>query len=233
MTLTFAETHNMVTYLSKSDASEGFNQIIDFLNRSSIKYALTVNPNIYVSCIKQFWTTVVVKKVNNVTRLQALADKKKVVVTEATLRDVIRLDDTKGVKCLPNEEIFVELARMGYEMSSTKLTFYKAFFTSRWKKQVGDLLTHTTKYNSPALTQKVFANIRRVGKGFSGVETPLFEGMVVAQEVGEGVSDEVHDEGVPTAGVVTERVVSAVDDVVPTADEEPSIPSPTPPTPSP
>nr|GFA06159.1 hypothetical protein [Tanacetum cinerariifolium] len=58
----------MVAYLSKSDASEGFNQIINFLNGSSIKYALTVNPNIYVSCIKQFWTTVAVKQVNDVTR---------------------------------------------------------------------------------------------------------------------------------------------------------------------
>nr|GFB71926.1 hypothetical protein [Tanacetum cinerariifolium] len=43
----------MVSYLTKSDASEGFNQIIDFLNGCYIKYALTVNPNIYVSCIKQ------------------------------------------------------------------------------------------------------------------------------------------------------------------------------------
>nr|GEU71434.1 hypothetical protein [Tanacetum cinerariifolium] len=80
------------------------------------------------------------------------------------------------------------------------------------KKQVGDLSTHTTKYTSPALTQKVFANMRWVGEGFSGVETPLFEGMVVAQEVGEGVVDEVHDEGVPAAGIVTKGVVSVVDD---------------------
>nr|GEV31042.1 xylulose kinase-1 [Tanacetum cinerariifolium]GEV31128.1 xylulose kinase-1 [Tanacetum cinerariifolium]GEV47903.1 xylulose kinase-1 [Tanacetum cinerariifolium] len=123
----------MVAYLSKSNASEGFNQIIDFLNGSSIKYALTVNPNIYVSCIMQFWTSVAVKKVNDVMRLQALVDKKKVVVTEATIRDSIRLDDAKGVECLPNEEIFVELARMGYEKPSTKLTFYKAFFLSQWK----------------------------------------------------------------------------------------------------
>nr|GEZ83252.1 hypothetical protein [Tanacetum cinerariifolium] len=62
MSLMFAETHNMVAYPSKSNASEGFHQIFDFLNGSSIKYALTVNPNIYVSCIKQFWTTVVVKQ---------------------------------------------------------------------------------------------------------------------------------------------------------------------------
>nr|GEV94887.1 hypothetical protein [Tanacetum cinerariifolium] len=165
------------------------NQLLDY---GSIKYALTVNPNMYVSCIKQFWTTVAVKKVNGVMRLQALVDKKKVVVLEATIRDTLGLDDVDGVECLPNEEIFTELARIGYEKPSTKLTFYKAFFSSQWKflihtillvrnvdslnkvymyprflqlmirKQVGDFSTHTTKYTSPALTQKVFANMRRV-----------------------------------------------------------------------
>nr|GEZ40139.1 ribonuclease H-like domain-containing protein [Tanacetum cinerariifolium] len=65
--------------------------------------------------------------VNDVTRLQAIVDKKKVVVTEAAIREVLRLDDTKGVDYLPNEEIFIKLARMGYEKTSTTLTFYKAF----------------------------------------------------------------------------------------------------------
>nr|GFC31502.1 hypothetical protein [Tanacetum cinerariifolium] len=60
--------------------------------------------------------------VNDVTRLQALIDKKKVVVTEAAIREVLRLDDAEGVDCLPNEDIFTELARMGYEKPSTKLT---------------------------------------------------------------------------------------------------------------
>nr|GEV92254.1 hypothetical protein [Tanacetum cinerariifolium] len=67
--------------------------------------------------------------VNDVIRLQALVDKKKVVVTDATIRDALRLDDEEGVDCLPNEEIFAELARIGYEKPSTKLTFYKAFFS--------------------------------------------------------------------------------------------------------
>nr|GEV16670.1 hypothetical protein [Tanacetum cinerariifolium] len=43
-----------------------------------------------------FWTTVAVKKLNDVTRLQALVDKKNVVVTEATIRDALRLDDAEG-----------------------------------------------------------------------------------------------------------------------------------------
>nr|GEU96802.1 xylulose kinase-1 [Tanacetum cinerariifolium] len=101
MALTFADTHNMIAYLTKSDASEGFNQIINFLNASSIRYALTVNPNIYVSCIKQFWTSVSVKKVNYVTRLQALVDKKRVIITEATIRDALRLDDAEGMVVAP------------------------------------------------------------------------------------------------------------------------------------
>nr|GEV01955.1 putative ribonuclease H-like domain-containing protein [Tanacetum cinerariifolium] len=165
--------------------------------------------------------------VNDVTRLQALVDKKKVVITEALIRDVLRLDDAEGVECLSNKEIFAELARMGYEKPSTKLTFYKAFFSSQWnlvrnvdsptkfymypyflqlmiKKQVGDLSTHTIKYTFPALTQKV----------------------------AKGDDDEVHVEDVNAVGVATEGVVSAADGV-PTIDDEPSIPSPTPPTPPP
>nr|GEX46685.1 reverse transcriptase domain-containing protein [Tanacetum cinerariifolium] len=138
--VSFAETHNMIAYLTKSDASEGFNQIIDFLNGSSIKYALTVNPNIYVSCIKQLWTSLAVKKVNDIIRLQALVDKKKMIITEATIRDPLHLDDAEGIECLPNDEIFAKLARMGYEKPSTKLTFYKAFFSTQWKFLIHTIL---------------------------------------------------------------------------------------------
>nr|GFB04327.1 hypothetical protein [Tanacetum cinerariifolium] len=34
---------------------------------------------------------------NDVTRLQALVDKKKVVVTEAAIKDALHLDDAEGV----------------------------------------------------------------------------------------------------------------------------------------
>nr|GEZ40363.1 hypothetical protein [Tanacetum cinerariifolium] len=103
-----------------------------------------------------------------------------------------------SIDCLPNEEIFTELSRIGYEKPSTKLTFYKVFFSSQRKAQVSDLSLHSTKYSSPALTQKVFANMRRVGKGFFGVDTPLFEGMIVAQQ-----DDDIADEG---AASVAQRV---------------------------
>nr|GFC54420.1 xylulose kinase-1 [Tanacetum cinerariifolium] len=121
----------MVIILKKLDAAEGFEQIIDFLRGSYIHYALTMNPHIYVSCIKQFWNTASVQRLDDVTRLQSLVDRKKIVISEDVIREILQLDDAEGVVCLSNEEIFVGLAQMGYEKPSTKLTFYKAFFSSQ------------------------------------------------------------------------------------------------------
>nr|GEU88750.1 hypothetical protein [Tanacetum cinerariifolium] len=192
----------MVAYLIKSDASEGFNQIIDFLNGSYIQYALKMNPNIYVSCIKQFWNIVAIKQVNDVTRLHALVDKKKVVVTEAAIREALRLDDAEVVDCLPNEEIFIELARMGYEKPSTKLTFYKAFFSSQWKFLIHTILqsmsAKRTSWNKFSSSMASAVICLSTGKGFFGVETPLFEGMLVEQEIEEEGDVDEHVEEVTT-----------------------------------
>nr|GEU55559.1 hypothetical protein [Tanacetum cinerariifolium] len=114
--------------------------------------------------------SVVDQQVNDVTRLQALVDKKKAVVTEATIRDALHLDDAEGVEvCL----------------------------------------------------------MRKSSQRFSGVKTPLFKGTIVEQQVAkEGDADENEEE--VNAGAASKGVVSTADDVILTAAEEPSIPSPTP-----
>ncbi|GJZ09829.1 reverse transcriptase domain-containing protein [Tanacetum coccineum] len=116
-----------------AEESDGFAEIIDFLKASSVHYALTVNPIIYTSCIEQFWATAKVQTVNGVRQLQALVDKKRVIITESSIRSDLHLDDAEGTDCLPTATIFEELARMGYEKPSQKLTFYKAFFSPQWK----------------------------------------------------------------------------------------------------
>ncbi|GKA42829.1 hypothetical protein Tco_0735489, partial [Tanacetum coccineum] len=93
MTLQFADTHNLVMFLAKPAGSEGFEQIVDFINAHTIKYALTVNPTIYTSCIEQFWDTVNAKTVNEEVQLQALVDGKKIIVTEASVRRDLQLND--------------------------------------------------------------------------------------------------------------------------------------------
>ncbi|GJR53786.1 hypothetical protein Tco_1404307 [Tanacetum coccineum] len=111
--LKFADTHNMVAFLSKPAKSEGFEQIVDFLNANPIKYALTINPTIYISCIEQFWSTVKSKTVNGEVQLHALVDGKKIIITESIVRRDLQLEDAEGVDCLPNATIFEQLALMG------------------------------------------------------------------------------------------------------------------------
>ncbi|GKE70612.1 hypothetical protein Tco_1528684, partial [Tanacetum coccineum] len=81
-------------------------------------YALTVNPTIYTSCIEQFWSTVKAKMVNGEVQLEPLVDRKKIIITEATVRRDLQLEDAGGIDCLPNATIFKQLTLTGYEKLS-------------------------------------------------------------------------------------------------------------------
>ncbi|GJY94332.1 hypothetical protein Tco_0510693 [Tanacetum coccineum] len=293
--LKFASSHNMVAFLDKPTESDGFEQIVDFLNAHPIKYALTVNPTIYTSCIEQFWTTAKVKTVNGEVQIQALVDKKKVIITETSVRSDLQLEDAEGTKCLPNATIFEQLTLMGYENLTQKLTFYKAFFSPQWKflihiilqclsakttawnefsstmastviclatnqkfnfskyifdnmvknleggvkflmyprfvqvfldKQVEGMSKHKEIYVTPSHTKKVFANMKRQGKDFSGRDTPLFPTMIVgrtariesSEDEGLGDQEDVSKQGRKIADIDADEEEVEVEKVVSTAE---------------
>ncbi|GJT41523.1 hypothetical protein Tco_0941388 [Tanacetum coccineum] len=56
-------------------------------------YALTINPTIYISCIEQFWSTIMAKTINGEEQLHALVDGKKIIITESTVRRDLQLAD--------------------------------------------------------------------------------------------------------------------------------------------
>ncbi|GJT05438.1 hypothetical protein Tco_0839900 [Tanacetum coccineum] len=149
--LTFASSHNIVAFLDTPTESDGFEQIVDFLNARPIKYALTVNLTIYTTCIEQFWATTKVKTVNGEVQIQALVDKKKVIITETSVRSDLQLEHAEGTEFLPNAIIFEQLTLMGYKNLTQKLTFYKAFFSPQWKFLIHTILqclsAKTTAWN--------------------------------------------------------------------------------------
>ncbi|GJX17477.1 hypothetical protein Tco_0218309 [Tanacetum coccineum] len=84
----------MVAYLKKPSGSGGFQEIVDFLNGSHIRYALTKNPTIYVSLIKKFWQTTTVRTVDNGKQeITTTIDGKEFTVTEASVRRHLQLAD--------------------------------------------------------------------------------------------------------------------------------------------
>ncbi|GJS66201.1 hypothetical protein Tco_0680765 [Tanacetum coccineum] len=130
----------MVAFLTKTEGNDDFADIVDFLNASSIRYSLTVNPTVYVSNIKQFWSTAKTKTANNETQIYAKVAGKSVVVTESSVRSDLQFNDEDGATCLTNVEIFENLALMGYERDSDKLSFEKALFSPHWKYLIHTIL---------------------------------------------------------------------------------------------
>ncbi|GKC69148.1 hypothetical protein Tco_1115031, partial [Tanacetum coccineum] len=66
--------------------------------------------------------------------------------------------------------------------------------------QLEGMAPHDEIYIAPFHTKKICANMRRLGKGFSGRETPLFPTMMVqAQaEMGEGLANPTDPHHTPT-----------------------------------
>ncbi|GJZ36575.1 hypothetical protein Tco_0582766 [Tanacetum coccineum] len=76
-----------------------------------------------------FWNTAISKTLNSVNQIHAIVDGKVVVISESSVRSDLLFNDEDGIACLTNDEIFENLALMGYEQLSTKLTFQKGKVT--------------------------------------------------------------------------------------------------------
>ncbi|GJV02048.1 hypothetical protein Tco_1335617 [Tanacetum coccineum] len=82
------------------------------------------------------------KTVNGEREIQALVDKKKVIISKTSIKSDLKLDDAEGTNCLPTATIIAELERLG--------------------------------------------NMKRASKGYTGVDTPLFQTMLVQGQILQG-----------------------------------------------
>ncbi|GJW64493.1 putative ribonuclease H-like domain-containing protein [Tanacetum coccineum] len=92
------------------------------------------------------------KTINSVKQIHAIVDGKAVVISESSVRSDLLFNDEDGVTCLTNDEIFENLALMGYEQLSTKLTFQKGD-ASKWG---GEIISDKIK---PMFTNKDFEEL--------------------------------------------------------------------------
>ncbi|GJS86743.1 hypothetical protein Tco_0769379 [Tanacetum coccineum] len=152
--LKFEDTHNMVAFLSKPIESRGFEQFVDFLNAHPIKYALTINPTIYISCIEQFWSTVKAKTINGEQQLHALVDGNKVIITKSTVRRDLQLEDEDGVDCLPNSTIFEQLELMGFIVAAQGLEMEGLKFAG-W--ELVDIVKSRVEYSGSGVGRRDYA----------------------------------------------------------------------------
>nr|GEX82122.1 hypothetical protein [Tanacetum cinerariifolium] len=72
--LAFCDYHNMIAILEKYEHNTDFHQIVDFVEASHLRYALTLNPTVYVSHIRQFWSTARIETTDEGTKIVATVD---------------------------------------------------------------------------------------------------------------------------------------------------------------
>nr|GEV02610.1 hypothetical protein [Tanacetum cinerariifolium] len=148
---------------------------------------------------------------NDVTRLQALVDKKKVVVTEATIREALYLVDAEGVDCLPRGNFY----RVG--SNGIRETLHQAHVLQSFILEPVEV---PYPYH--------LAMHERVGKGFSGVETPLFEGMLVEQEIDEEEDADEYVEEVNDGDDAHGEVLTVQQTTLQSPQVQPPLPQPQP-----
>ncbi|GKB18411.1 hypothetical protein Tco_0852334 [Tanacetum coccineum] len=195
--LTFADSHNMVAYMEKSEANADFIEVVNFLNASPINYALT----------------------NTVRRYLHFDDEDG--ITCLTNTEIFENLQLMGYEKLSDKLTFLKpffspqlkyLIHTILQCLSSKSTAWNEFSTNiasaviclaknkkfNFSKLIFDAVFND-EYDTPSHTKKVFANMRRKGKDFSGTITPLFSSMLTSQAVeGKGSGQHTEHQHTPT-----------------------------------
>nr|GEZ09186.1 hypothetical protein [Tanacetum cinerariifolium] len=104
-----------------------------------------------------------------------------------------------------------------------KFLMYPRFIQTFLDKQLDGLPTHKKKYDVSFHTKKVFANMKRIDKGFPGKETPLFLTMVGPNQVQIGGGDSLVRATTTVSSLEAERDSGNIDKTqTKTTSNEPS-----------
>ncbi|GJT98921.1 putative ribonuclease H-like domain-containing protein [Tanacetum coccineum] len=105
-------------------------------------YAITYDPIIYDSLVKQFWSMASLRaSEEGPPAILATIDRTPYTITESLVRCQLQLDDDGGVEDLPIANIYLGIDNLGYP-SEGKLTFHKNKFSPQWR-----FLVHTISHS--------------------------------------------------------------------------------------
>ncbi|GKC37050.1 hypothetical protein Tco_1049434 [Tanacetum coccineum] len=187
----YCDKHNQVGFLKKPEESAGFAKIVDFLKGSHIRYAMTHNPTIHDSLVKQFWQMETASTLADGTlELRATIDTFEYTITEAYVRSKLQIADASGISMLPNTEIFEGMGNIGGGWDQ---------FGSNIAIALICLSTGKVYNFSKLIFDGMVANLKRV---LGGVPRPLLPGMlpVVAQNAGQ--ADQAGTQSQPSSSTV-------------------------------
>ncbi|GKA91241.1 putative ribonuclease H-like domain-containing protein [Tanacetum coccineum] len=101
--------------------------------QTSLRYAISHDPLIYDSLVKQFWRTASLRLAElGPPAIVATIDGAQYTIFEASVRSNLQLADEGGLSNLPDPEIYARLTHIGYQTEG-HLTFWKNRFSPQWR----------------------------------------------------------------------------------------------------
>nr|GEV64497.1 ribonuclease H-like domain-containing protein [Tanacetum cinerariifolium] len=92
---------NVKTMNKLGEYNTDFHHMEDFIAASPLRYALTVKPTVFVSHIRQFWSTARIETTDEGTQILATVDGIQRTVSKSSLRRNLKLRDADGISSLP------------------------------------------------------------------------------------------------------------------------------------
>nr|GEU40139.1 hypothetical protein [Tanacetum cinerariifolium] len=179
--LAFYDYHNMIAILEKYEHNTDFHQIVDFVEASHLRYALTINPTVYVSHIRQFWSTARIETTDEGTKILATVDGKPRTIFESFIRRNLKLRDEAGISSLPDAELFENLTLMGYNiLPNQKFSFQKGQFSHQWKYLIHTIIARIAQ--SSALPPEVNEPASPIGDDSQGEACATDSGLEAKQD---------------------------------------------------
>ncbi|KAI3676313.1 hypothetical protein L1987_85919 [Smallanthus sonchifolius] len=94
MDLLFVKRHNVCAFLNANDPKAAeFIPVLNFLANSNISFAISNNLPVFETSIREFWETAEIITVENVEHIRATVLGQEVLFSEATVREVLQLND--------------------------------------------------------------------------------------------------------------------------------------------
>nr|GEU46477.1 hypothetical protein [Tanacetum cinerariifolium] len=221
----------MIAILEKSEHNVDFHTIVDFVEASPLRYALTFKPTLYVFHIRQFWSTTRIETTIEGTKILATVDGILRTITKSSIGINLKLQDKEGIGSLPDSELFENLTLTGYNISpNQKFTFQKVDEPASPLRDVSQgeacptdsgfeayqdraniAKSFTLPYDSASRVTSPAAVEGRVAAEGSGDDAPI-KGRNLDE--GEAATERVSDD---TEEIETVLTSMDADDVVPTA----------------
>ncbi|GJR43304.1 hypothetical protein Tco_1311407 [Tanacetum coccineum] len=195
--LELCDTHNMVAYLLKPEGSEDFQQIqtasTSILEDREVEITATIDGQLKTITEASLRRHLKLEDADGISSLpnSEIFEQLALMGLKKTAWERFSSNIAIAIICLATNKTF-NFSKMIFEGmvkkldSRSKFLMYPRFIQIVLNKHQRLLLPHKRTYVAPTLTQKLFNNMRRVSKGYTGVNIPLFSSMLVQGPIQQG-----------------------------------------------